>query len=558
MIQPNPFLAFRLKHGKNFRIILEAEFEYNQAREISNSFFNRKPKAVAYPRNTADVAACIAFCKEHKKPFRVRSGGHNHEGMSSLDEGLVIRMSDMSMIQYEYMSEPKDRKSVDPISAWIGVGTKLGTVYNELEKLNMIIPAGGCFTVNTGGLALGGGWGMHSRKHGLTCDNLLAIELVTAKGEPLTVTPESDAELFRALCGGGQGNFGVVTRLQLRLHRIGANQTWFRFGWNADKREEVAREWMNVQSSFPKELTSFVRMSVTRPGDDKTKENRAKEFPIYAGGLFYGTKEDLKALEGIKALLDITKPVRIEWQASRVADIFSTITNGLIPETIYSLFGYDEFTMGLVGGMDFDTSNGDCVLPAPPSVNCNAPHPHKVSSAFPKGDGPEFNKRMAAAVASYLNGSAFDPNVRSYMTFHAMGGAIKDEPTAGRAFPWANKEFLLQFQSWWNYPEDQTSKDGEACMAEIKRKEEAFINWVKHFRGALAYHDLVEGAFINFVDKDLPAKDKNTLLAHYFGKPDQLERLMEVKQRIDPKDQFNFPMSIPLPELKKSSESSKV
>lgn len=539
----NPFLLLKEKaaidYGScGFRVILDDEFEYAQAHEISNSHHDLKPRAVAYPRTTVHAQACIAYCIENNEPFRTRSGGHQHEGMSSLKDGLVIRLSDMSLIEYT---------DDDHNEAWVSSGMKLGTVYNELARYDRIIPAGGCFTVNVGGLTLGGGWGMHSRRYGLTCDSLLAVDLIKANGEVLEVTRESDPALFKALCGAGGGNFGLVTRFKFRLTQIGTNLTMFRFGWNADQRELVAKTWLDVQARFPKELTSFVRMSVTKPGADKTEKDRARDFPIYGGGLFYGSKLDLQSMLGIKDILEKTNPVKEEWAEIKSENDGLDLSGGS-EISIVDLFGYDDFTSDLAGGsLDSMSAAGDCVV-KPPAANCNVPHPHKVSSAFPKGDGTEYNGKVAKAIAKYLDGSSFDPNVRSYMTFHAMGGAISEEPKPGRAFPYKDKEFLLQFQSWWNYPVDQSSKEGKKCMKQVKEREEDYIQWVINFRQEPKVKELVEGAFINFVDKDLvsdstTSKGKLELLSYYYAQ--NLDQLRKVKKRVDPEDRFNFEMSIP-------------
>ena len=202
--------------GCRFRVVLWDEYEYDSAREISNSYFDKRPAAVAFPRNARHVQECIQFCIDRNQSFRLRSGGHQHEGMSSLDGGLMIRLSDISLIEFEGSSDEE---------AWIDTGMKLGQVYSELRRRGTIIPGGGCFTVNVGGLTQGGGWGMHAREHGLTCDSVRAVEVVLydpERGETTVeiVSPEHRSELFRALLGGGGGNFGVVTRFKFRLAEI--------------------------------------------------------------------------------------------------------------------------------------------------------------------------------------------------------------------------------------------------------------------------------------------------------------------------------------------------
>lgn len=553
-----PFLELKEQAAQSsscpgFRVILDDEFEYDSAREISNSYFDKKPRAVAFPRSAKQVQQCLQYCIDNNQPFRTRSGGHQHEGMSSLNGGLMIRLSDMSLIEYE-----NDEKT----EAWIDSGIELGTVYNELARYGMIIPGGGCFTVNVGGLTQGGGWGMHARKHGLTCDSVSAVEIVLYDSETKStkveiVSSEHRPELFRALKGGGGGNFGIVTRFRFELKRVGGHLTWFRLGWKASETREAVKTWLDVQADLPADLTSFVRLSVMQEGAPEThpdgEKPDARDYPIYAGGLFYGTKKRLLELPGMKNLLSGPKPsakvFKEEHHPTKAAP-----SRGL-DMSIARLFGYDDFSPYLptpspwleAGDLQAPTARDptqkNCDV-APPSVNCDAPHPHKVSSAFSRPEGKDYNERLATAVAKHLEDSRFDPNVKSYMTFHAMGGKIADPELAkNRTFAYSDRDFLLQFQSWWSYPDDKE------CKVAVRDREQKYIRWVREFRKALDEKGLVEGAFINFVDRDLardakhPSDRKIDLLEVYYA--NELPGLMRLKKRIDPENRFDFEMSIP-------------
>ena len=135
---------------EGFRVIRwtpNGNVDYDWAREISNSRFELEPTAIALPETAEQVARCVTFCVENRVPLRVRSGGHQHEGMCSLDDGVVIRLSELNAIEYD----GEDR-------VWIGVGKPLKEIYDELQLHGKTIPGGGCWSVNVGGLALGGGW----------------------------------------------------------------------------------------------------------------------------------------------------------------------------------------------------------------------------------------------------------------------------------------------------------------------------------------------------------------------------------------------------------------
>lgn len=544
--------AVNLFYPQGFRVILKGEPEYNASREISNSYFDKEPDAIAFPRTAEQVKTCFDYCINRNELFRIRSGGHQHEGMSSLDGGLVIRLSDMSLIKY---------CNEDNTEAWIDSGMKLGTVYSELALNGKIIPAGGCFNVNVGGITQGGGWGLHSRKYGLTCDNIVAAEIVLFDGRIVTVSANNESDLFWALRGGGGGNFGIVTRFKFKLSDKGANISRFAFGWRQDKVNEVAKAWLDLQKDYPDRLTSFVRFAVTEsnaPGDKQDCEYEASDFPVYAGGLFYGKKAELKEI--MAPLIEAVTPNKPEYKpeekdkgkvglqgtGAAASPVGLTDLSDIVDLSMVDLFAYDDFTSAPLSSTLFsseENSESSSCNVTPPSITCNVPHPHKVSSAFPLGSGDKYNSDLAKAIADYMTRDDYDYRyVRSYLTLHSMGGAIAEKAHKdGSSFAYRDKAFLLQMQSWWNYP---NGKDKD-CRKDNK-EQQMYIDWVTGFRKSLADDNLVEGAFINFVDKDLPIEkegSKHELLSYYYK--GNLEKLIEIKSKYDPENKFNFEMSIP-------------
>ena len=169
----------------------------------------RRPAAVIRVANAADVAAVLNFAQATDLPLSIRSGGHSVVGHSTNDGGLVIDLRDLNAI---VIDEPAR-------TAWCGAGLTAGEVSRAVEQHNLIIGFGDSGTVGIGGLTLGGGIGYMIRKYGLTIDNLLAAEIVTAGGDILMVDETRHPDLFWALRGGG-GNFGVVTRLKFKLHAL--------------------------------------------------------------------------------------------------------------------------------------------------------------------------------------------------------------------------------------------------------------------------------------------------------------------------------------------------
>jgi FAD/FMN-containing dehydrogenase len=183
---------------------------YDDARLVFNRAFDKRPDLIVRPTDASDVAAAVRWAAERDVPVAVRGGGHGFAGHGTTDEGVLIDMSAMSAID------------IDPASrtAWAQAGATAGPYTEAAGAHGLATGFGDSGDVGLAGLTLGGGIGFLVRRHGLTIDSLLAAEVVTADGEIRTVDAEREPDLFWALRGGG-GNFGVVTRLQFRLHEVG-------------------------------------------------------------------------------------------------------------------------------------------------------------------------------------------------------------------------------------------------------------------------------------------------------------------------------------------------
>ncbi len=178
---------------------------YEQARLVWNAMVDRRPGLILRCTSTQDVVAAVNVAREHGLPPSVRCGGHNVAGKAMSDGGLTIDLSGLREVTVD-----PERKLVHA-----GGGCRLGDVDAATAPHRLIVPAGIMSETGVAGLALGGGIGWFSRKHGLTCDNFVSLELVLASGEVIEVSAGEHPELFWALRGGG-GNFGIVTRFTFR------------------------------------------------------------------------------------------------------------------------------------------------------------------------------------------------------------------------------------------------------------------------------------------------------------------------------------------------------
>jgi len=183
---------------------------YEEARTLWNAMIDRRPAAVVRAASAADVMRTVRLASENRLLLAVRGGGHNIAGNAVCDGGLMLDLSLMKAIR------------VDPgaRTARVEPGARLADLDRESQAFGLAVPVGINSTTGVAGLTLGGGFGWLSRKHGLTIDNLISADVVTAKGELLHASASANADLFWAIRGGG-GNFGVVTSFEFKLHPVG-------------------------------------------------------------------------------------------------------------------------------------------------------------------------------------------------------------------------------------------------------------------------------------------------------------------------------------------------
>lgn len=236
------------------RLFLPADQDFGEAlvKPFIGGDADPVPQALLRAATTDDVVAAVRFVREHDLPFAVRCGGHCSIGTSS-STGLVLDLSGLNGVE------------TDGRRATIGGGAKLGTVVERLAAYDLAIPTGTCPTVGVGGLTLGGGWGLLSRQRGLTCDSLVAAEVVTATGEVLTVDESNEPDLFWALRGGGAAGFGVVTAFVFEAGEAPVMSN-FQYRWSFDRAAELIDRWQQWSADAPPELAASLSVTATGVG----------------------------------------------------------------------------------------------------------------------------------------------------------------------------------------------------------------------------------------------------------------------------------------------------
>jgi FAD/FMN-containing dehydrogenase len=243
----------RLRERVRGDVVTPGDAGYEDARKVFNAMIDRRPAAVVRCAETGDVAAAVDFARENELDLAVRGGGHSVPGFGTVDDGVVIDLAGMRDVHVD----PDGRTARAQGGATWGV-------FNDATHSHSLATTGGIVsTTGVGGLTLGGGIGYLSRGRGLSCDNLVSADVVTADGQVLVASDRENEDLFWALRGGG-GNFGVVTSFEFRLHPLAEIYGGPLFFAVADA-GAVLRAFRELVADAPEELGGFPAWQIAPP-----------------------------------------------------------------------------------------------------------------------------------------------------------------------------------------------------------------------------------------------------------------------------------------------------
>jgi FAD/FMN-containing dehydrogenase len=228
---------------------------YDDARVVWNAMVNRRPALIARCRNAADVAYSVRFARAHDLAIAIRGGGHNVAGYAVCDDGLMI---DLSLMNGVRVSPSLDFASVEGGGTWADVDA-------ATAPFGRATPGGLISATGVAGLTLSGGIGWLRGTHGLSCDNLMAADVVTAEGNLIRATATENPDLLWALRGGG-GNFGVVVSFEFKLHPIAPEVFFCAPAYPEERASEVLPLWRDFMATAPDELSGLAEFS-TIPSD---------------------------------------------------------------------------------------------------------------------------------------------------------------------------------------------------------------------------------------------------------------------------------------------------
>lgn len=383
--------------------IVPDHHDYDDARAVWNGAVDRRPRLIARCRGTADVVAAVRFARDRDLEIAVRGGGHNVAGTAVCDGGIVIDLSAMRAV------------SVDPVgrTALVQGGALWGDVDHETQAHGLATTGGIVSHTGVGGVSLGGGIGWLMRKHGLTVDNLLQAEVVTAEGEVVSASPTDHPDLFWALRGGG-GNFGVVSSFRFALHPVGPTVVAGPVFWAADDTTDVLRFYRELVADAPDELGTIVRLGTIPP------------LPV--------VDEDLHFRPAIAVASCYAGPVEDGERAVRALRRFGAPLVDLVGPKPY---------------VDHQSSIDDTV-------------PHGWHYYWKGTDLAGLSDEVVDIVAAHAYRAA---SPRSYAAIFHMGGGVRRAPGAATAYPGRDVAHTMSIDGVWLPEQDEILRASETAWA---------------------------------------------------------------------------------------------
>ncbi|MBV8921093.1 FAD-binding oxidoreductase [Bradyrhizobium sp.] len=380
----------RTLHGT---LCLPEDAGYDEARTIWNAMIDRHPGAVVRCKGVADIMRAVTFARDNRILLALRGGGHNIAGNAVCDGGLLIDLSLMRGVR------------IDPISgtARVEPGATLGDFDKEAQAFGLATPLGINSTTGVAGLTLGGGFGWLSRKFGLTVDNLVSADVVTAEGRLIQASATENADLFWGLRGGG-GNFGAVSSFEYRLHPVGPMVLSGLIVHPFARARELLAGYRKVAAEASEELTQWVVLRKAPPLPFLPAEVHGKEIVVFAVCYVGDERDGNRALAPLRSL------------GTPIADVV-----GMQPFTAWQ------------GAFD-------------PLLTPGAYNYWKSHNFVELHDGL---LDVLVSLAAQL------PTDECEIFIGQLGGAINRVPPDATAYPHRNANFAMNVHTRWRQPSDQ-------------------------------------------------------------------------------------------------------
>jgi FAD/FMN-containing dehydrogenase len=388
-----PAAADELRLRFSGELVVPGDAGYDEARAVWNGTIDRRPSVIARCSSVDDVVAAVDVARRHRLTIAVRGGGHNVAGLASCDDGVVIDLSPMREVRVDL-----DRKL-----AFVQGGALWQDVDAATQVHALAAPAGLVSETGVGGLTLGGGMGWLRRKYGLTCDNLVGAEVVTATGRRVTVSENENSDLLWALRGGG-GNFGVVTSFVFRLHPVGPEVSYSLVFYDGSLTAEGLRALRAYSAVAPDEISPVAFTAVVPEGMDGVPPELVGRPALVAAAVYVGAPE---------AGDELLRPMR-ELTTSLI-DL-----SGRMPYVDLQRFLDEEYPRG---------------------------RRYYWKSAV-------VNELSDGVIDVIVESAARQPSSLSTIDVWVMGGATAREPAGGSAYTGRDAGFVVNPEADWDDPAD--------------------------------------------------------------------------------------------------------
>jgi hypothetical protein len=417
-------------------LLLPGESGYEEARRVWNGMIDRRPAFIVQCLNSEDIQASLAFVRNHGIQITVKGGGHHVAGSAVCDGGLMLDFSKLNEISVDV-----DSKKIE-----VGAGATWAELDIKAQKKGLAVPGGVVSTTGVAGLTLGGGIGWLRRKYGLTCDNLLSAEVLTANGEKIIASKQQHTDLFWALQGGGSG-FGIVSSFKFQAHQVGPDVFFSPVFYPATEAENILKAYREISCSMPNEVSTFLIYGTVAEQEPFPEKWHGEDFLLIASMYSGKGEEGKKVLQPYREL------------GTPIADL-----SGSMPYTSVQTF-FDE------------------------------DYPKQELHYYWKS--VMINELSDPAIDKFIELGRNRPSPLTTVDIWQLGGKIDQVPHSGTAYPHRKAKHLIAVESNWekNQPDKKNIQWTRNAIKELLNFTEgsSYLNFedaeVKDVQWARGSHD---------------------------------------------------------------------
>ncbi|WP_194868781.1 FAD-binding oxidoreductase [Pseudoalteromonas sp. PPB1] len=530
----------------------ECRDEYDKSRQVFNRRFDFMPSVIVQVKDTAQVAALIEHATKNDIEIAVKSGGHDHEGECVATGKLLIDFNLMDSVNVYQASLPSSAGQVFGVR--IQPGAIFENIKTKLDEYHFGIPHGTCQSVAIAGYTMGGGWGPWTRKYGMGCERLVGATIVLGDGsvnylgesaelnqelclsdDKIRKDPDQNNSLLWALRGGGGLSYGIVTELVFRPFKLPSIAQSFVIKSDSFpalekiKAVDIIAAWEQLTAPGQNPNLIGTNLKVNAKGvkhASEISENALLSWQL--NGHFGGTKTELETMMTQWAYYLVSlinqDPCLTDSEKQQQANDVIHEFNEFYQRTCAHAVEFNAATNSTGYSLDFDSWDREV---GGIQLETDEPAPHKITSRMPTQSwGSDGRKALVKSLQStLLYADKTNSNIAAYITLGAISGQyyadkqqLSEQDKVSCAFPYQDRPFTIQYQAWWDQPEQGNDPEDVAKQISTRFYENRAQDWIESCRS----FDIPDtrGAFISFKDAAVKTED-------YFG--DSYESLIGVK-----------------------------